>query len=527
MKRIILWLCLGGALGLKSTAILGAAEPPPLPPAQSRLGMNLSGPSDWNTEHPFVDVFRLSREWISQKQGAGWGKGPALDLDDAGWVRRLEPDCWAETLLLTHGHAPAGEYVCLYDGEGTIDFSMNAHVLSRAPGRLVVRLEPARSGTFLALRATNPANPVRNIRVIMPGFESTYREQPFHPRFLERWREFNTFRFMDWQETNGSKQRDWKDRPKPEHATYTRHGVPVEVMVDLCNRLKINPWFCMPHEATDDYIRQFALLVKRNLDPSLKIYVEYSNEVWNGMFAQNRYAQQQAKALGLGPTERPWEGAAMFYGRRSVEIFGLWEEVLGGRDRLVRVIAWQAAGGSYWSDKMVLAPGETWRHCDALAIAPYISFMPSPTSKNTPADEVARWSVAQVLDYTETNALPECIGWMKTQKQVADKYHLKLLCYEAGQHLVGVGGAENNETLTRLFHEANRHPRMGALYTRYLDAWRDLGGDLCCIFASTGSWSKWGSWGLLENAEQSPQDVPKCRAVLEWNRRNPRTHPAR
>jgi len=249
--------------------------------------------------------------------------------------------------------------------------------------------------------------------------------------------------------------------------------------------------------------------------------VEYSNEVWNGMFLQNRHAQQQAKALGLGPAERPWEGAAMFHARRSVEIFRIWEEVLGSRDRLVRVIAWQAAGGAYWSDKMVLASGEAWRQCDALAIAPYISFMPSPTGKKNPSDEVAKWTLAQVLDYTETNALPACIGWMKAQKQVADKYKLKLMCYEAGQHLVGVGGGENNEALTRLFHAANRDPRMGAIYARYLDAWRDLGGDLCCIFASTGAWSKWGSWGLLEFADQLPQDVPKCQAVLDWNRRNP------
>ena len=35
--------------------------------AQPRLGINLNGPADWNTELPFVDVFRLSRPWISQR----------------------------------------------------------------------------------------------------------------------------------------------------------------------------------------------------------------------------------------------------------------------------------------------------------------------------------------------------------------------------------------------------------------------------------------------------------------------------
>ena len=76
-------------------------------------------------------------------------------------------------------------------------------------------------------------------------------------------------------------------------------------MVDLCNRLKINPWLCVPHLASDDYVRRFAEIVKRDWDPPLKVYVEYSNEVWNGIFEQHRYAKKQAKKLDLGPKNRP------------------------------------------------------------------------------------------------------------------------------------------------------------------------------------------------------------------------------
>lgn len=103
---------------------------------------------------------------------------------------------------------------------------------------------------------------------------------------------------------------------------------------------------------------------------------------------------------------------------------------------------------------------------------------------------------------------------MKTQKAVADKYGIKLVCYEAGQHLVGVGGGENNEALTKLLIAVNRHPRMGAIYTKYLNAWRDLGGDLMCLFSSVASGSKWGSWGLLEGADE--YTAPKFNAVMEW-----------
>ena len=227
------------------TSALGGTDPANQEPApaQSRLGLNLNGPADWNTEYPFVDVFRLSRRWISQRQGASWGQGPTLDCDAQGWVRKLEPDCWAESPILTGGHAPVGEYVCLYDGEGQIDFGANSRIVARGPGRIVVNLDARQGGTFVQLKQTNPQNPVRNLRVLMPGSEKSYAAEPFQHGFLNRWRGFNTFRFMDWQETNGSQQREWADRPRLDDATWTAKGVPVEALVDLCNRLKINPWF--------------------------------------------------------------------------------------------------------------------------------------------------------------------------------------------------------------------------------------------------------------------------------------------
>jgi hypothetical protein len=507
---------LSAALLLSGILATGAATNPP-PASQARLGINLSGCVDWSTEHPFVDVFRLSRPWISQRQGAGWGKGSELERDANGWIKRLAPDCSAETPVFTAGHAPSGEYVCLFEGEGELDFKPNRGVKAHAPGRIVVDLDGAKGGVFVQLKRTDPQNPIRNLRLLMPGGEPTAAQEPFSSAFLQRWRGFRAIRFMDWQETNDSHQREWAERPTLASCNFTGRGVPVEVMVDLCNRLQAEPWFCLPHLASDDYVRQFAALVKARLDPVLRVYVEYSNEVWNSSFGQHRHAEEQGKRLGLGPADRPWEGAAHFYARRSVEVFRLWEEAFGGRERLVRVIAWQAAGGEYWSDKMVLSFENTGRNCDVLAIAPYISVLPGPQSKPS-SDEVAGWALEHLLDFTETNALPACVGWMRTQKQVADKHGLKLVCYEAGQHLVGVGGGENHEALTKLMIAANRHPRMGVFYSRYLDAWKSAGGDLCCLFSSVAQPSKWGSWGLLEAADE--KNSPKFDAVMNWRTKN-------
>ena len=78
------------ALFLLCVVTMGSLTMADAPVATPRLGINLAGPADWMTELPFVDVFRTSRPWISQKRGASWGQGPELMLDEYGWVKRLQ-----------------------------------------------------------------------------------------------------------------------------------------------------------------------------------------------------------------------------------------------------------------------------------------------------------------------------------------------------------------------------------------------------------------------------------------------------
>ncbi len=479
----------------------------------ARLGMNLAGPADWNTELPFVDVFRMSRPWISQEKGKSWGKGPQLLLDEYGWVRRLEKDCFAETPLCTidGGHYPSGRYVVLYDGKGKLDFWNAASIVKSEPGRLVIDVDSSRGAFFLRLMETEPGDYVRNIRVIMPGFEKTHRSNPWHPVFLNRWKGMACLRFMDFMHTNGSKISDWDDRPTLRHATFCKKGVALEWMIDLCNRLDADPWFCMPHLADDNFVGNFAAMVKRRLNPDLKVYIEYSNEIWNGQFAQSRWAGEQGAKLGFA--EKPWEAGWRFTAYRSVQIFKIWEKVFGGSGRLVRVLSSQAAN-PYVSERVVEWQ-EAYKHADALAIAPYISFNLRPGG-NPSSDAVANWSVDQVLDHIEGRSLPQSIDWITGSKAVADKYGLKLMTYEGGQHMVGVGGGENNQKLTKLLGAANGHVRMEGIYDRYFDAWENAGGDMFCYFSSIGRWSKWGSWGMLQHYDDDATKSPKYTATMRW-----------
>jgi len=44
-------------------------------------------------------------------------------------------------------------------------------------------------------------------------------------------------------------------------------------------------------------------MLRDRLDPGLTAYFEFSNEVWNGMFAQTRHANAEGKRLGLAPED--------------------------------------------------------------------------------------------------------------------------------------------------------------------------------------------------------------------------------
>lgn len=481
------------------------------------LGINLSGITDWSSELVFVDAFRSSRTWISQEQGKPWGQGGPLDVDEHGWIRSLRPKQFAETVVFTDfgTRYPAGEMHCYYRGDGDIDLTGDARVTARQPGHLTVDIQPKHGSAFLRITRTNSDDPVREIRLLPAGVEpattSDFRSgpSPFRPEFLKRWHGFQSLRFMDWQHTNGSPLVDWNERSTPAHATQTSdRGVAVEYQIRLANELNADPWFCMPHRASDEFVREFATLVKRELKPERRVYIEYSNECWNGQFAQARYCAERGRELGL--SKNAFEAQLRYYSQRSVEIFQIWEQVFGGRERLVRVLATQAVNP--WTGTTVMDWRDAYKQTDAIAIAPYFG---NELGDPRHMDEVTRTTVDQVLDRCRESL----IARRETTRKYADearRRNLRLVAYEGGQHLAGYGGAENNEALTRLLHAANRDPRMRALYVEDLQGWRDAGGDLFCIFSSMGNYSKWGSWGVFEHAAQSVDQAPKYQALQEF-----------
>jgi hypothetical protein len=499
------------------------------PAAHARLGTNLAQLADWSRELPFVDAFKSARPWISQLQGASWGSGPALALDANGWITSLQPGQYAETIMFDNAlddqpDYPTGQYTLLYDGEGTIAFDLqSASIVSQTPGRMVVQVPGGVNGIYLMLTATNPANPLRNLRFILPGFESTYASQPFHPLFLQRLQSYRVLRYMEWMLTNGSSQQNWSDRPQPADYTYGWRGVPLEVLVQLANQLNVTPWFNIPAQATDAYVQSFATLVLQQLNTSLKFYLEYSNETWNGSFSQNAWIRNQGTAAGLSTD--PTLATAYYTASRSVQIFNIVGSVPGGTGRMIRVIGSQAAN-SWLSDQM-LGFQNAFGHADALAIAPYFNCDDTSTGgfgvlgDPATASQVAAMTPDQIIDIQLAHINGCALRQMQSNAAVAQKYGLLMVGYEGGQSLVGYNGVENNATVTGLFKTANRSTRMTALYAQYLQNWVAAGGDLFVHFSDVTAFTKWGAWGALEYQGQDPNTAPKYRALVTFSAQHP------
>lgn len=491
-----------------------------------RIGTNLAGPVDYGSEWPFVDIMKYSREWISYNSVwvDGWenpwdtGVMDRIPLDENGYPLELPftvagtettqvvRTVWANTFSL-----PEGVYTVLYDGEGTLDVDFDGSVLRREPGRLQFQLTRRDRILSLNLLESRKGNHVRNIRVLMPGTEGTFRENPWCAEWLEKLEPFGSLRFMDWGLTNNSGLKRWADRPAKDVYTYTLRGVPYEWMIDICNRKKADCWVCIPHQADDDYIRSMAELFRDGLDPSLKIYVEYSNEIWNWMFDQTDWLFEN------GDPGVEWPERIVPFIQNSLDI---WSDVFGGQtERLVRTVGVQGA----WQDvsnRVVfnMRPGSF----DAFAPAAYFGFSDSAYAAlsglgaSATAEDVLFWARKSVTGQSAT--------WLRSQfETIAVPAGLPMIYYEGGQHLTP-DPFGSDQPYNQALMDAQVHPGMYDLYCQWFDTLRGLVPDgrtgLLMNFSFIGERDgKYGSWGVLESQfDQSPpyhDTAPKFQAVLD------------
>ncbi|MFW2542744.1 calcium-binding protein [Primorskyibacter sp. 2E107] len=528
-------------------------QPVALPPRGIRpdgipaLGMGLNGIADWSTQHPFIDLMKTARDWVGHS-GDTWGAFSSEALRAGG---HIGPDGYPtsipdgadvlEAVLLTDQPTEAthlrGEYVLFYEGKGEITLTGRAKRVRYEDGEIGFFYEPGDGLVGVALSAIDPNDPIRDIHIVkrahLPLFEAGVL---FNPDWIGRIEDLRSIRFMDWMMTNGSPITTWDDRPRMDDATWTVWGVPAEVMIRLANRIGADPWFNMPHLADDDYVRQFAALVKADLDPRLKAYVEFSNEVWNFIFPQAQWAAAEARVL-WGESETGW---MQYYGLRAAQVMDIWSDVFGDetRDRLVRVAATHT-GWPGLEESVLLAPlaflqlGRAPQESfDAYAVTGYFGYemggedmaqrmtdwLDTAEAMATRAGEAQGLKRVALREFVKdarfdaaiapvTLALEE--GSLRELTEEIFPYHagaasragLRLVMYEGGTHVTAHGAQVNDDRLTDFFAMYNYTPEMAKLYEQLLAGWNRAGGTLFNAFVDVAPATKWGSWGALRHLD--------------------------
>ncbi|MYZ53376.1 hypothetical protein [Malikia spinosa] len=483
------------------------------PPAKELLGANPPPIADYSRTHVYVDLVKQARRFGSTS--SPWDE-KAMVGDD-GW-----PVGDFGIFLMSDQRGVsgiAGTYTVTFDGQATVaPVASRAQVLHQRydPSAKRTRLElvlPAEADQ-LALSFTQTGPGIKNLQVIRPGYDAS--NPPLFTRaFIDHVQRFGTLRFMDWLRTNNNPVTSWATRTDPQRMRYnSSKGVPWEHIVALANQTGQHVWINIPVAATDDYVRQLAQLLKSTLNANSRIYVEYSNEVWNGQFKQygsnKALAVEEVKAdpdspLAYDGSQDPNQWAYRRIAKRGKEISDMFRRVFGDSEMMSRirpVFATQVVN-SYASglglNFIAAVYGPPARYFYAMAGAPYFNLGKQQREEGLSTDQVLQAMEQSVTD------LPRINEFEKNQA-LASWYGLPWLAYEGGADTFGPGSHDAKMN-------ANLDSRMQDLCRRYLSTWYQSGGQLFMWFnAGAGNWStQYGAWELT--TDLAITDTPKIRCM--------------
>lgn len=556
MRRLSALLLVTLISGLASP-VPAQTTPPLLPPdglTDPTLALGLTGVADYGTARPFVDQMLTARPWFAAVEGE-WGTMSADDLiaggyvDDEGWVTRMPPGMQFIRTIWAYPERTAteraGTYILTYEGEGSIRMSGDARRIDARPGRIIFATEGR--PIWLEITEIDPrgvGRPIRNISIVQDKDIPLYEAGVvFRPEWVDMIKDARVLRFMDWAETNGSRVQPGES-PLIEARGFWRmkgRGVPLSLMVDLANSVGADPWFNMPHQADDDYVRRYAEYVRDRLDPALKAHVEYSNEVWNEAFPQGRWVREQAAAEWGLPYGH--EGGIAFMAREATRDALIWEDVFGSEatTRLDNVLATQTVNA--WATGLLLDP-QPWIKADpatylpasavfdSLAVTTYFSgqFISQPELRDEMIRRIAadpagaaRWITAILSDPEAPDTPLSNRAVLTEMKRFATENGLKLVAYEGGQHILhafAVPGLteEQIQAFTDFLIAYIRGPDLARITAMNWDAWREFGDGPYMHFGDVGLASKWGSFSLFDAPGLSN---PTADLLRERNRSTP------
>lgn len=491
-------------------------------PTQLPLGCGLNGLSDYDFDRPFNDILKSARAF-STNLNAPWTTPytfPTLDAD--GWP--TEDFALVVMTMSSAETANGGTYKVRFNGSATIggysgSWSLNNQVYDATTNTTTANLV-ATPGAALSLNLkftnTNYSSTVagiKNLQIMKPGTD--FNSPLFDSTFLQHLSRFNCLRFMDWSHTNASIDSVWQYRTLPSLPTQTnptangnKHGVCWEYCIRLANVLNKDIWINIPHKADSNYIVQLATLLRDSLNPALHVYIEHSNEVWNGGFAQFHYNLAKANyevtlpgnTYNYDNINNQYYWANRRHALRTKTISDLFGNVFGSNEvnqRFRVMFGGQFAnigsidGLEYINNNF----GKPSNFFYGATVAPYFNSHSLDTTNSA--------TVQQVLDALQNSIDSDIFPTYRKSIEVwlaSCKTHgLKLTSYEGGPDTFG----PNNIAVKA---QANRSPQMKDICFNFLKRWYEYGfeNQFNWFTGGAGNWgTQYGTWSLTESFENS------------------------
>jgi Carbohydrate binding module (family 6) len=476
------------------------------------MGMNVDFTGDYSETRMFADAIKQSRTWqkLDSDQPApidanGW---PLQDVRLTVWhgISRMN----GTYSLSFNGRADVGIDCCA----GSIQNKTYNASTNTTTANLVY---PATNKVGLFLRFQNTQRTassaidsgITNVKLMRPTTEGGTQTYPpatlFNPTFKAVLKRFKVLRFMDFLATNSNQQVNWSDRLTPDWYSMAQaapgygwqgKGGAYEYAIQLCNEVGADCWLNVPAKADDNYVRQLATLIKSQVSPKRKVYIEYSNELWNTdpPFQQSVHNQALANAeVASGKSALNFDGdtnqvnwAWRRVAKRGAEISTIFRQVFGDAAMMERVrpvlmtqlgyadgpllqaihLMQDYYNNPNWVDK----PKPLNYYFYGLGGSGYYN----PKTPTSPG--------ATLADLTNS------AQWTKVLQKDMDyaaAFGVKRIAYEGGPSLEGGNITDANRAGYR------DNPQMKAAMVQAHDLWSANGGDLFGYFTITGE-SPWG-----------------------------------
>jgi Ca2+-binding RTX toxin-like protein len=508
------------------------------------VGINLAAVNYYTYQEPFLDRFKTTPGWVTYG-----GTKTSVPVDVNGNPTYIPAGVTGITAMVGVDPIDSGKtnvYDLYYSGSGTLTVGAGATAITSAPGHITFTVSQSRFQVYVTQDSS--ANPLRDFHVIRHDQLDSYNSgEIFNPDFLDKVQNWQTLRFMDWGATNSSTISSWSERSTPDSVSWaSNNAVPIEVMVKLANEAHVDMWYNVPTQADDGYVKKAIQYIHDNLDPSLKVSIEYSNEVWNFAFPQAQYAQTKANALWakdsngngtIDSSESISGGNEVYYGYRSAQIAAIAHDIFGADagSRLKDVLSGQTVNvglTNYMLKGIGLAgKGSISDLFSEYAVTTYFGWQMGSASTADQA-KIYSWATSgasgmdaafKELEHggqlSNNYSLDGVMKYFIADAAFAKANGLSLVAYEGAADLeYRLFPVDQQPTIKAFFAALTNDPRMGPLYTKMLDEFSAAGGVSANIHTDVGFSSPFGYFGVLDSIYQ--KSSPRYDALVSYAGKN-------